>query len=96
MYCIILCRYTYIPTLEFLERNANPLPLHQEVRKFVASFVSFAYVYVWHGVMLDVLVWAALNFLGITFERVGSYIRRLCDSVWVSSMTLYLFVQLDR
>ena len=30
--------------------------------------------------MFDVLIWSALNFLGITIERIGSYIKRQIDS----------------
>jgi D-alanyl-lipoteichoic acid acyltransferase DltB (MBOAT superfamily) len=73
-------RYTYIPTLKYLETKDLEHRVPSEIRKLIASFASFAYVYVWHGVMFDVLVWSLLNFIGITIERAGSYIKRRVDS----------------
>ncbi len=35
------------------------------------SFVTFAYVFVWHGLQKSVFVWSALNFAGVTLEAVA-------------------------
>ena len=37
-------------------------------RKFFATFVTFAFIYIWHGYYLVILVWSSLNLLGILLE----------------------------
>lgn len=51
-----------------------------EFVKLLASFFSFTYVFFWHGVWYTVFVWSALNFLGISVEGVGSFIKRFIET----------------
>ena len=39
--------------------------------KLFASFLTFCFVYVWHGQQKTVLIWSVLNFLGVTIEAAG-------------------------
>jgi len=36
--------------------------------RLLASFLTFVYVYLWHGLQESVLVWSAVNFAGVTCE----------------------------
>eukprot|EP00095_Tigriopus_kingsejongensis_P004127 maker-scaffold122_size333723-snap-gene-2.43 protein:Tk04127 transcript:maker-scaffold122_size333723-snap-gene-2.43-mRNA-1 annotation:"protein-cysteine n-palmitoyltransferase rasp" len=45
--------------------------------KLFASFCTFAFIYVWHGIQDHVLVWSVMNFLGITAEALGKSIGSL-------------------
>lgn len=51
-----LLRYIYIP-LRQITHN-----------KLFASFSCFVFVFVWHGMQLNILIWSFLNFLGLTVE----------------------------
>ncbi|ODN02707.1 Protein-cysteine N-palmitoyltransferase HHAT [Orchesella cincta] len=74
-----LVNYIYLPTLKFIRDTDKSNVIPSDVKKLIASFMSFVYVYVWHSLSFDVFVWAALNFLGITIERIGSAIKREID-----------------
>eukprot|EP00096_Caligus_rogercresseyi_P011085 TRINITY_DN4261_c0_g1_i2.p1 TRINITY_DN4261_c0_g1~~TRINITY_DN4261_c0_g1_i2.p1 ORF type:complete len:521 (-),score=57.10 TRINITY_DN4261_c0_g1_i2:452-2014(-) len=57
--------------------------------KLLASAISFGFIYVWHGVMEHVLMWSALNFIGITIESLAKSICRTeayqcLESRWLS------------
>ena len=39
--------------------------------KLFASFLTFCFVYVWHGQQKTVLIWSVFNFLGVTLEAAG-------------------------
>ena len=39
--------------------------------KLFASFLTFCFVYIWHGQQKTVLIWSVLNFLGVTIEAAG-------------------------
>ncbi|KAK0090027.1 hypothetical protein PV326_004255 [Microctonus aethiopoides] len=43
-------------------------------RKFVASFITFVFIYVWHGVHKFVLIWTVLNFLGVMIVTIANSI----------------------
>ncbi|CAL7943269.1 unnamed protein product [Xylocopa violacea] len=51
-----LVRYIYIP---LLKSNFN---------KIIASFLCFAFVFVWHGMQMNIFIWAFLNFIGLNIE----------------------------
>ena len=57
-----LRRYIYIPALG----HSSSL-----VRRLLASLACFVFIYAWHRVFMFVLVWSALNFLGVTLEALG-------------------------
>ncbi|BES92172.1 MBOAT, membrane-bound O-acyltransferase family [Nesidiocoris tenuis] len=41
------------------------------LRRLAASFVSFCFVFLWHGVNRAMFVWSAMNFVGICLESLG-------------------------
>nr|XP_034190018.1 protein-cysteine N-palmitoyltransferase Rasp isoform X1 [Osmia lignaria] len=53
-----LIRYIYVP---LLKSNYN---------KLFASFLCFTFVFVWHGMQINIFIWAALNFIGLNIESV--------------------------
>lgn len=42
------------------------------LNKFLASFLCFGFVYLWHGTELYILIWAGLNFVGVTLETASA------------------------
>ncbi|XP_040568715.1 protein-cysteine N-palmitoyltransferase Rasp isoform X1 [Lepeophtheirus salmonis] len=77
---IFLQTYIYRPVLG--ERRGL-------IPRLMASAVSFGFIFVWHGVMDNVLVWSALNFFGVTFESLARHITKLesfqrFQSTWLS------------
>lgn len=44
------------------------------LNKLVASFISFAFVFCWHGVQKDIFIWVSLNYFGILIELFCNYI----------------------
>lgn len=45
-------------------------------QKLFASFISFAFIYLWHGYYLFLLVWVFLNLASLYIELFGRYISR--------------------
>jgi hypothetical protein len=45
--------------------------------KLLASFLTFVFVYFWHGQQQSVLIWSILNFLGVTLEAAGKGLGRV-------------------
>lgn len=45
-------------------------------RKLFASFISFAFIYLWHGYYLFLLVWVFLNLASLYIELFGRHISR--------------------
>ncbi|XP_063983385.1 protein-cysteine N-palmitoyltransferase Rasp [Diachasmimorpha longicaudata] len=56
-----LIRYIYVPIASM------EIPL----KKILASFISFGFVFLWHGVQLFIFTWSFLNFLGLTIEGIA-------------------------
>lgn len=42
------------------------------LNKLLASFLCFGFVYLWHGTELYILIWAGLNFVGVTLETASA------------------------
>ena len=61
LYCF-LRKYVYFPVIG----ESNSL-----VRKLLGSLACFVFIYAWHRVYQFVLVWSALNYLGVTLEALG-------------------------
>ncbi|KAH0563937.1 protein-cysteine N-palmitoyltransferase Rasp-like [Cotesia glomerata] len=59
-----LVKYIYGPIAQY------NFPL----KKFFASFLTFSFIYVWHGLAQYVFIWSLLNFIGITIESIARYI----------------------
>ncbi|XP_076247087.1 protein-cysteine N-palmitoyltransferase Rasp [Calliopsis andreniformis] len=51
-----LIRYIYIPLLK------------SKFNKLLASFLCFTFVFVWHGMQVNIFIWAFLNFIGLNIE----------------------------
>lgn len=41
------------------------------VARMLASLISFAFVFLWHGMQMFIFIWAFFNFLGLTIEGVA-------------------------
>ncbi|EZA56379.1 Protein-cysteine N-palmitoyltransferase Rasp [Ooceraea biroi] len=54
-----LIRYIYIPA----QRSDGCCG------KLFASFLCFAFIFIWHGIQINIFIWALLNFIGIVFEK---------------------------
>lgn len=83
MYILILCitsnviiilivsifcfyRYIYIPI-----QKANVY-----CGRLIASFLCFTFVFLWHGLELNIFTWTLFNFIGLTIESIGKTIGR--------------------
>jgi len=60
------CRYIYIPT-----QKSNGY-----CAKLFASFLCFTFIFIWHGIQLNIFIWALLNFIGIVLENIGILIAK--------------------
>ncbi|KZC09562.1 Protein-cysteine N-palmitoyltransferase Rasp [Dufourea novaeangliae] len=72
-----LVRYIYIP---LLKSNFN---------KVLASFLCFTFVFVWHGMQINIFIWAFLNFIGLNIE---SLMKLVGKNMWYSTFVLLLFL----
>ena len=61
-------RYIYLPVMNVLGQSRNLL------MQLIAAIVCFSFIYLWHGIMPHVLIWSALNFIGILVEKLASAI----------------------
>ncbi|XP_076661827.1 protein-cysteine N-palmitoyltransferase Rasp isoform X2 [Halictus rubicundus] len=59
-----LVRYIYTP---LLTSNFN---------KLLASFLCFTFVFVWHGMQINICIWAFLNFIGLNIESLTRLIEK--------------------
>ncbi|KAJ8924428.1 hypothetical protein NQ315_007224 [Exocentrus adspersus] len=59
-----LVKYIYIPFCKIV------------YFKLIASLICFLFVYLWHGVEESILIWTALNYIGIVIEYVGNVIYK--------------------
>ncbi|VEN55145.1 unnamed protein product [Callosobruchus maculatus] len=55
-----LVRHIYIPVVKLTSH------------KLLASMTTFAFVYIWHGTALYILIWCILNYIGIVIEQTCS------------------------
>ncbi|XP_011056631.1 PREDICTED: protein-cysteine N-palmitoyltransferase Rasp isoform X3 [Acromyrmex echinatior] len=61
-----LIRYIYVPI-----RKSNRC-----FGKLFASFLCFTFVFMWHGIQMNIFIWALLNFIGIVIEDIGTSIGK--------------------
>lgn len=52
-----------------VSRDLGQLP--ETLQKLTASYLSFVFIYVWHGTTWDTLVWTAKHVLCFTLEHLG-------------------------
>ncbi|KYN22798.1 Protein-cysteine N-palmitoyltransferase Rasp [Trachymyrmex cornetzi] len=67
-----LIRYIYVPI-----RKSNRC-----FGKLFASFLCFTFVFIWHGIQMNIFIWALLNFIGIHLRllSVCGLIRTLIEN----------------
>lgn len=59
-------RYILIPSLNI------------GLKKFIGSLFCFIFVFIWHGLEQYILIWAALNFVGVALEdRMNAFYRKM-------------------
>ncbi|KYQ57855.1 Protein-cysteine N-palmitoyltransferase Rasp, partial [Trachymyrmex zeteki] len=63
-----LIRYIYVPI-----RKSDRC-----FGKLFASFLCFTFVFIWHGIQINIFIWALLNFIGILIENIGTSIGKIC------------------
>lgn len=49
------------------------------VCKLIASFSTFAFIFLWHGTALNIFIWSVLNYIGILLEHTG---KALSTTEW--------------
>lgn len=59
-------RYIYVPI-----RKSNGY-----FGKLFASFLCFTFVFIWHGIQMNIFIWTLLNFIGIVIEDIGVSISK--------------------
>lgn len=68
--CWNFCTFSYIYTS--LCQKASSV-----YRKVFASFFTFTFIYLWHGIYLFVFIWSIMNFVCLQLEQVGRYVGRV-------------------
>ncbi|CAH0405328.1 unnamed protein product [Chilo suppressalis] len=66
-----LVKYIYIPALEVMTTHFK---LKSIINKLCASFLTFVFIFMWHGTIWNIFVWSVLNYLGIALEQFGKVI----------------------
>ncbi|CAH0766553.1 unnamed protein product [Diatraea saccharalis] len=68
-----LVKYIYRPALETMTTHFK---LSRIVNKLCASFLTFVFIFMWHGTIWNIFVWSVLNYLGITLEQFGKILSQ--------------------
>ncbi|XP_071637799.1 protein-cysteine N-palmitoyltransferase Rasp isoform X14 [Temnothorax longispinosus] len=58
-----LIRYIYVP----IQKSQK----YRYFGKLFASFTCFTFVFIWHGIQMNIFIWTLLNFIGIIIENIG-------------------------
>ncbi|XP_071579109.1 protein-cysteine N-palmitoyltransferase Rasp isoform X6 [Temnothorax nylanderi] len=58
-----LIRYIYVP----IQKSQK----YRYFGKLFASFSCFTFVFIWHGIQMNIFIWTLLNFIGIVIEDIG-------------------------
>uniref|UniRef100_A0A182LTF9 Uncharacterized protein n=1 Tax=Anopheles culicifacies TaxID=139723 RepID=A0A182LTF9_9DIPT len=61
------------------------------VRKLLASLATFAFIYIWHGVFLFILIWSLINWICILLERLVNHCTP-ADSRWRAIIGTHVFI----
>uniref|UniRef100_A0A1Y1LPQ2 Protein-cysteine N-palmitoyltransferase Rasp n=3 Tax=Photinus pyralis TaxID=7054 RepID=A0A1Y1LPQ2_PHOPY len=70
-----LVTYIYLPTLR----------TSQLYNKIFSSLLSFGFVYIWHGIEYNILIWTVINYIGICLENICNELVKLAPEVLNSS-----------
>ncbi|XP_008553452.1 protein-cysteine N-palmitoyltransferase Rasp [Microplitis demolitor] len=62
--------------------------------KLIASFLTFGFIYIWHGLRDFVLVWTLINFAGVTIESIARSIGK--SPTYIDFRNKYLSPQMIR
>ncbi|XP_040157622.1 protein-cysteine N-palmitoyltransferase Rasp [Anopheles arabiensis] len=60
-------------------------------RKVLASLATFAFIYIWHGVFLFILIWSLINWVCILLERLVNHCTP-ADSRWRAIIGTHVFI----
>uniref|UniRef100_A0A182RLE5 Protein-cysteine N-palmitoyltransferase Rasp n=1 Tax=Anopheles funestus TaxID=62324 RepID=A0A182RLE5_ANOFN len=60
-------------------------------RKILASLATFAFIYIWHGVFLFILIWSLINWVCILLERLVNHCTP-ADSRWRAIIGTHVFI----
>uniref|UniRef100_A0A182JYR4 Uncharacterized protein n=1 Tax=Anopheles christyi TaxID=43041 RepID=A0A182JYR4_9DIPT len=60
-------------------------------RKVLASLATFAFIYIWHGVFLFILIWSLINWICILLERLVNHCTD-ADSRWRAVIGTHVFI----
>lgn len=60
-----LLKYIYKPALATMSSNFPRLKI---TNKLLSSLVTFMFIFLWHGIMWNIFLWSALNYVGIVIE----------------------------
>ncbi|XP_058129290.1 protein-cysteine N-palmitoyltransferase Rasp [Anopheles ziemanni] len=66
--------------------KTSPMP-----QKILASLATFAFIYVWHGVFLFILIWSFINWLCILLERLVNHYTP-AGSRWRAIIGTHVFI----
>ncbi|KFB53627.1 AGAP002602-PA-like protein [Anopheles sinensis] len=66
--------------------KTSPMP-----QKILASLATFAFIYVWHGVFLFILIWSFINWLCILLERLVNHYTP-ASSRWRAIIGTHVFI----
>uniref|UniRef100_A0A182J2E1 Uncharacterized protein n=1 Tax=Anopheles atroparvus TaxID=41427 RepID=A0A182J2E1_ANOAO len=61
------------------------------MQKMFASLATFAFIYVWHGVFLFILIWSAINWVCILLERLVNQ-KTSASSRWRAIIGTHVFI----
>lgn len=67
----------YLFTVNCIYKPICKTPSCSRSRKFLASVVSFLFVFIWHGLDTTIFYWSLFNFIGVTIEAIGKYLSSL-------------------
>ncbi|XP_057327716.1 protein-cysteine N-palmitoyltransferase HHAT-like [Microplitis mediator] len=73
-----LIKYIYGPLISY------KFPL----TKLIASFLTFGFIYIWHGLRDFVLVWTLISFAGVTIESIARFIGK--SPTYIDLLNKYL------
>lgn len=70
------CLFWHIFRHIFAELCTKSSPIAQ---KLFASFISFVFIYLWHGYYMFLLIWVFLNLIALYLEIFGRHVARSSD-----------------
>ncbi|XP_071579106.1 protein-cysteine N-palmitoyltransferase HHAT isoform X4 [Temnothorax nylanderi] len=79
-----LIRYIYVP----IQKSQK----YRYFGKLFASFSCFTFVFIWHGIQMNIFIWTLLNFIGIVIEDIGVSIGKTSPLLAISAISNFYFL----